>query len=66
MIAEERRIELAEFIASIRAEEAAEEEDQYWKTHPIARTARNMRQLVDKIRYGNDRPAPGVNTLERL
>ena len=66
MIAEERRIELAEFIASIRAEEAAEEEEQYWKTHPIARTARNVRQLVDKIRYGSDRPQPGVNTLERL
>ena len=50
--AESRRVELAEFIASIRAEEAAEEEEQYWRTHPFARWGRDARHLWDKVRYG--------------
>jgi hypothetical protein len=35
--AEERRVEMAEFIAAVRAEEALEEEADYWRTHTIAR-----------------------------
>ena len=50
--AESRRIELAEFIASIRSEEAQEEEEQFWRTHPFARWGRDARQLWEKVRFG--------------
>ena len=41
--AEEKRIEMAEFIAQMRAAEAAEEEEEYWRTHAWARFKRDMR-----------------------
>jgi hypothetical protein len=50
--AESHRIELAEFIASIRSEEAQEEEEQFWRTHPFARWGRDARQLWEKVRHG--------------
>jgi hypothetical protein len=42
-IAEEKRIEMAEFIASMRAAEAMEEEEEYWRTHAWERYKRDFR-----------------------
>ena len=41
--AEERRIEMAEFIAQMRAAEAAEEEEEYWRVHTWERWKRDMK-----------------------
>ncbi|GLE03095.1 hypothetical protein PINS_up011974 [Pythium insidiosum] len=46
--AEERRIELAEFISQIRAEEAIAEEEEYWRKHRIERVARQVAAFVKK------------------
>ncbi|KAJ0408536.1 hypothetical protein ATCC90586_009254 [Pythium insidiosum] len=46
--AEERRIELAEFISQIRAEEAIAEEEEYWRKHRIERIARQVAAFVKK------------------
>ncbi|KAJ0399367.1 hypothetical protein P43SY_009681 [Pythium insidiosum] len=48
MKAEERRIELAEFISQIRAEEAIAEEEEYWRKHRIERIARQVAAFVKK------------------
>ena len=40
--AELQRIEMAEFIAEMRAAEAADEEAEYWRTHTLARWKRDM------------------------
>ena len=41
-LAELQRIEMAEFIAEMRAAEAADEEAEYWRTHTMARWKRDM------------------------
>lgn len=46
--AEQRREELAEFISQLRAEEAIEEEDAYWKSHRIERAARRVSAFVNR------------------
>lgn len=48
LAAEERRIELAEFISQLRAEEAIEEEEAYWRAHPVERAARSVAAFVKK------------------
>ena len=35
MVAENTRIELSEFIAQIRAQDALDREDQYWAAHRV-------------------------------
>lgn len=40
------RMEMAEFISMIRMEEAAADEDEYWKSHSYARLKRNIRMFV--------------------
>merc|ERR1712216_259008 len=45
-IAEERRLEMAEFIAQMRAAEAADEEAEYWKTHTWQRWKRDVKAFV--------------------
>jgi hypothetical protein len=48
LAAEERRVELAEFISQLRAEEAIEEEEAYWRAHPVERAARSVAAFVKK------------------
>ena len=44
--AKETRIEMAHFIALMRAEEAMEDEKTYWKTHPLAKFNRTAKDVV--------------------
>ncbi|GMG14751.1 unnamed protein product [Phytophthora fragariaefolia] len=46
--AEDQRVELAEFISQIRAEEAIDEEEEYWNNHKIERMARKVAAFVKK------------------
>ncbi|KAG6971953.1 hypothetical protein JG687_00001740 [Phytophthora cactorum] len=46
--AEDQRVELAEFISQIRAEEAIAEEEEYWDKHKIERLARKVAAFVKK------------------
>ncbi|GMF19497.1 unnamed protein product [Phytophthora lilii] len=46
--AEDQRVELAEFISQIRAEEAVDEEEEYWNNHKIERMARKVAAFVKK------------------
>jgi hypothetical protein len=46
--AEEKRVELAEFISQVRAEEALEEEEEYWKHHRVEKIARNIAAFIKK------------------
>eukprot|EP00947_MAST-08B_sp_MAST-8B-sp1_P000929 g929.t1 len=46
--AELQRIEMAEFIAEMRAAEAADEEAEYWRTHTLARWKRDMTTFFKK------------------
>ncbi|KAG7388463.1 hypothetical protein PHYPSEUDO_012524 [Phytophthora pseudosyringae] len=46
--AEDQRVELAEFISQIRAEEAIDEEEEYWNNHKIERLARKVAAFVKK------------------
>jgi len=41
------RAQLAQFIALMRAQEAAEDEEQYWDTHPWQRFKKNAKAYVD-------------------
>ena len=41
-------IEMAEFIAQMRAAEAAEEEEEYWRTHTFERWKRDLRAWYRK------------------
>ncbi|GMH66094.1 hypothetical protein TL16_g04355 [Triparma laevis f. inornata] len=40
------RMEMAEFIAQIREEEAKQDEEEYWKTHTFARYKRDVKAFV--------------------
>ena len=44
--AAEKRAEMAEFIAMIRMEEAAADEEDYWRTHTFARIERDWKAFV--------------------
>ena len=44
--AEDKRIEMAEFIGQMRAREAQEEEEEYWRTHTLARWKRRVKNFV--------------------
>lgn len=46
--AEEQRVELAEFISQMRAEEAIEEEEEYWRRHRLERAARRLAAFVKR------------------
>ncbi|KAK1932378.1 hypothetical protein P3T76_012372 [Phytophthora citrophthora] len=46
--AEDQRVELVEFISQIRAEEAIDEEEEYWNKHKIERMARKVAAFVKK------------------
>ena len=37
---------MADFIARIRAEEAQQDEEEYWKTHTFARYRRDVKQFL--------------------
>ena len=43
----ETRAQMAQFIALMRAQEAAEDEEQYWDTHPYSRFKRNAKAYID-------------------
>merc|ERR1719197_2349557 len=47
--ASEVRMEMAEFIAMIRMEEAAADEEEYWRTHTFARFKRNIKLFIADI-----------------
>jgi hypothetical protein len=47
-------MEIAEFIALMREQEAADDEEEYWLTHPVARF---KRRLWSKIRGVDPRAA---------
>ena len=47
--ASEVRMEMAEFIAMIRMEEAAADEEEYWRTHMFARFKRTLKLLIDEF-----------------
>ena len=55
LIAEDKRTELAEFIAKVRAREAREEEEEYWRRHPVKRALRNL-QFIRRQRRSNNAP----------
>ena len=40
------RMEMAEFISMLRAEEAAADERAYWRTHPVMRLRRDLRRRL--------------------
>jgi len=46
------RAQMAQFIALMRAQEATEDEEQYWDTHPWSRLKKNMRSYADKTLMG--------------
>ncbi|ETM98923.1 hypothetical protein PPTG_19134 [Phytophthora nicotianae INRA-310] len=46
--AEDQRVELAEFISQIRAEEAIAEEEEYWESHRMERLARKVAAFVKR------------------
>ncbi|KAL4128407.1 hypothetical protein PRIC2_007395 [Phytophthora ramorum] len=46
--AEDKRVELAEFISQIRAEEAIDEEEEYWNNHKIERMTRKVAAFVKR------------------
>ncbi|OWZ24042.1 hypothetical protein PHMEG_000977 [Phytophthora megakarya] len=46
--AEDQRVELAEFISQIRAEEAIDEEEEYWEKHKIERMVRKVAAFIKK------------------
>ena len=39
---------MAQFIALMRAQEATEDEEQYWDTHPWSRFKKNAKDYFDK------------------
>lgn len=43
------RMEMADFISTIRAEEAAADERAYWRTHPVARLRRDLRRFLPPV-----------------
>jgi hypothetical protein len=43
-----KRMEMAQFIALMRAQEAAADEDLYWDTHPLKRWNKKRREWMDK------------------
>ena len=53
--AEERRIEMAEFIAQMRAAEAAEEEEEYWRVHTWERYKRDFKAWWRRVGKPDDR-----------
>ncbi|GBG24732.1 Hypothetical Protein FCC1311_009502 [Hondaea fermentalgiana] len=55
-IAEDRRFELAEFVAAIRAAEAKEEEEEFFRQNPLQRIIHNARRLLRASRS----PKPGI------
>ena len=55
LIAEDKRLEMAEFIAKVRAREAREEEEEYWRRHPIKRAMRNL-QIIRRKKKSNNAP----------
>jgi len=65
MVASDVRMEMAEFIAQIRQDEALADEEEFWRTHTVARFKRDMKAFVthigeaakkakDKMKRGND------------
>jgi len=48
LVALDKRTELAEFIAQVRAEEAKEEEEEYWRNHPVKRAIKNAKKVLFK------------------
>ncbi|TYZ68295.1 hypothetical protein PybrP1_005197 [[Pythium] brassicae (nom. inval.)] len=48
LAAEAKRVELAEFIAQVRAEEAIVEEEEYWRRHRLERAARRVAAFVKR------------------
>jgi hypothetical protein len=48
--ASEVRMEMAEFIAMIRMEEAAADEEEYWRTHTYARFVRTFKMFLEDLK----------------
>ena len=49
LAASEVRVEMAEFIAQIREEEAKQDEEEYWRTHTFQRYKRDVKSFVRTI-----------------
>lgn len=47
--ASEMRMEMAEFVAMIRMEEAAADEEEYWRTHFVARLKRDVKDFGKSV-----------------
>ena len=56
--ARETRIEMAHFIALMRAQEATADEMVYWDTHPLSKYNRNLKSAVKKTLRLRDRTVP--------
>lgn len=56
------RLEIAEFIALMREQEAADDEEEYWLTHPVARF---RRKLWSKLRGVDVRAAAAAVRTRR-
>ena len=60
LLAEAQRRDIADFIALMRQQEAADDENEYWLTHPISRIRHRLwsklrrvdeRELAAKVKY---------------
>lgn len=61
-----KRMEMAQFIALMRAQEAASDESVYWETHPWQRFKRNQKEWVDtKFRQEHQVKVLGAARLTR-
>ena len=49
------RMEMAEFISMIRLEEAAGDEEEYWRTHSYARFKRTVKMFLAGLAHSNKR-----------
>ena len=62
----ETRAQMAQFIALMRAQEAAEDEEQYWDTHPYSRFKRNAKAWIDsKFRKDQASTLLGASSLTK-
>ena len=63
--AEDKRIEMAEFIGQMRAREAQEEEEEYWRTHTLARWKRRVKNFFKRV-DDNERGGEDVDEYDDI
>ena len=62
--ASEVRAEMAEFIAMIRSEEAGADEEDYWRTHNIARIRRDIGEFFEVYVKGRQENQAATNAYQ--